>query len=718
MSHRRMKKLLASTLALSLVMGAGTTAFAKERDKDDKDDIKIDAKWNNGKHLGQLKLEFKDVQGKEFEWAIRYIASLAARRVFEGYDDGSFRPSQTVTRIEAITAAVRVMGLRDKAESAAEMQTQLNFKDANQVPSWAVGYVAVAAENDLFSEYETNVNPNQPADRLWATTLLVKALRLQAEAEASMNAKLPFADSAKIPAGSVGYVKVAIDKGLVNGFEDNTFRPNQPVTRAQIAALLDRAGDQLPGSVNGLVVGTVTAPVTNNVLTINSNGQTINLTLDSNAFIFRAGARVSASALQVGDVVRTRAYNNIVIFVEVTQTNGGTTPTPTPANGVMTGTVAAAVTGNVLTLTNAGQTIALPLNSNALFFRAGAQISASGLQVGDVVSTRAYNNAVVFVEVTQPAGSTAPQPSYDRVLSGTITASTGTVLTIASGGQTYALPLNGGAFVYRSGAQTNVSALQVGDVVTTYSYNNSVAIVEVTQTVVQPSDTTGTITGTVIAPANNNLLTITSGGQSVRLTLNANAFVYRGGVQASAAALQAGDVVTAHYYNGVVLYAEVSQFAGGTSSPLPAISQQSGTVVSAANNVLTLISGNQTVTLNLQPNAFIYRGGALVTASALQAGDVITALSYNNLVIYAEVTQLSNGYTFTVSGTYNGITLNNQGEISTISINQINTNGTVQTAVYSVSSSVQIVGSVANLVQNRPVVLQGNGQVVAKIIIQ
>jgi hypothetical protein len=578
----------------------------------------------------------------------------------------------------------------------------------------------VAVENDLFSESDTKVNPNAPADRLWATTLLVKALKLQNEAEANMNAKLPFADASSIPAGSVGYVKVAIDKGLVNGFEDNTFRPNQPVTRAQIAALLDRAGDQLPGSQDGVVTGTVTAPVSGNVLTINSNGQSVSLTLDANAFIYRGGARVSASALQVGDVIKTRAYNNTVIFVEVTQPSGTTTPT-TPASGVNTGTLAAAVSGNVLTLTSGGQTVALPLNANALFFRNGAQVAASGLQIGDVISTRSYNNAVVFVEVTQPAGSTTTSPSYDKVLSGTISAPvTGSVITITSGGQTYALPLNTGAFLYRSGAAVSASALQVGDVVTTYSYNSSVAIVEVTQPVTTPTNTTGTMSGTVTAPINSNVLTISNGNQSYGFTFNANAFVYRNGVQTGAAALQTGDVVTLHYYNGSVLYAEVTQLAGGSASTQPTISQQSGTVVSTAGNVLTLLSGNQASTLTLSPNAFVNRGGSIVTAAALQAGDVVTATSYNNTVIYVSVTQLSNGSSqnFVAAGTYNGLTLNNQGQIATISINQTGSNGTVQAAVYNVSPSVTINGTMANLVQNRPIILQGTNQLITTITIQ
>ncbi len=101
-----------------------------------------------------------------------------------------FKPEKTVTRIEAITAAVRLMGLREQAESDAEKPTKLNFKDADKIPSWAVGYVAVALENDLFTESDDSVKPNEDADRLWATTLLVKALKLEAEAKAQMTAHL------------------------------------------------------------------------------------------------------------------------------------------------------------------------------------------------------------------------------------------------------------------------------------------------------------------------------------------------------------------------------------------------------------------------------------------------------------------------------------------------------------------------------------------------
>jgi hypothetical protein len=342
----RMKKVfkttVLTTMTLAMIVGGASSAFAdgKGKGNDKNDDKRSSQSWNNdSKNNGATNIKFEnkgdvnffvnfsDMKGGDVEWALKYIASLSGKKVFEGFEDGTFRPNEKVTRIQAITAAVRLMGLRGQAESQEEMNTQLNFKDADKVKqqyAWAVGYVAVALENDLFSEADSSVQPEKPADRLWATTLLVKALKLDAEAKSKMNTKLTFKDAHQIPAGSVGYVAVAIEKGLIDGFEDNTFRANEPVTRAQLAALLDRTGDHLPGEEQNLVTGTVTVAPNNNVLTVNRSGVPTPITIDPNAFVYRGGVRVALGAVQAGDAVRVRLMNNVGIYVEVT------TPVTTP----------------------------------------------------------------------------------------------------------------------------------------------------------------------------------------------------------------------------------------------------------------------------------------------------------------------------------------------------------------------------------------------------
>jgi hypothetical protein len=328
------KRVMITGLTAVMVLGGSSAVFAdskgkgKDQDKE-RENVKTQMKSsNNNIQLGngniQIILNFDDVKGADVDWASKNIASLAAKRVFEGYEDGTFRPRQDISRIEAITAAVRLMGLRAEAESQAEMSTHLNFKDADKIGSkypWAIGYVAVAAEHDLFLETDDSVQPEKAADRLWATTLLVKALKLDAEAKAKMNTQLTFKDADKIPAGSVGYVAVAVEKGLVNGFENNTFRPNEPVSRAQLAALLDRTGDQMQDQ--GLLTGSISGIVNGNQISLVKDGKTTQVAVDPNAFIFRNGVKAAIADLKVNDEVKVRLYNNVAIFIEVTNTTNG-----------------------------------------------------------------------------------------------------------------------------------------------------------------------------------------------------------------------------------------------------------------------------------------------------------------------------------------------------------------------------------------------------------
>ncbi|MBE3580926.1 MAG: S8 family serine peptidase [Thermoanaerobacteraceae bacterium] len=59
--------------------------------------------------------------------------------------------------------------------------------------------------------------------------------------------ELPFTDAAEIPSWARGVVAAARERGLVVGFEDGTFRAGLPVTRAEAAALLVRyLGDRAP----------------------------------------------------------------------------------------------------------------------------------------------------------------------------------------------------------------------------------------------------------------------------------------------------------------------------------------------------------------------------------------------------------------------------------------------------------------------------------------
>ncbi|MED1823058.1 phosphodiester glycosidase family protein [Brevibacillus agri] len=81
---------------------------------------------------------------------------------------------------------------------------------------------------------ETRFGPETSLTRAQFVTLLARTFHW----ELPDSPKLSFKD--KVPAYAQGAVQVAVAKGLVKGYEDKTFRPDQPVTRAEAAVILDR----------------------------------------------------------------------------------------------------------------------------------------------------------------------------------------------------------------------------------------------------------------------------------------------------------------------------------------------------------------------------------------------------------------------------------------------------------------------------------------------
>ncbi|WP_276354130.1 S-layer homology domain-containing protein [Cohnella caldifontis] len=325
------KKTAVTALAVSMLAGsAAGVASAKSNHGNNGN-----GKGNGGAKANvHINLNFKDLNEKQMQWAYAHIIRLAAQGVFNGYDDGSFKPGNNISRVETIVAAVRLLGLEAEAQKPENMNATLNFKDFDQLKKKypnAVGYVAVALKNDLIGEDETSIQPEKPATRLWASVLLVKGLKLGDEARADMTASLPFKDSKEIPAGSVGYVAVAVEKGIVSGYTDQTFKPNKPVTRAELATILDRLGVELPGqgntdTVNAAVTGTVVANVYGSSITVQkTDGTNVTIPVASDVFVFRNGVKASASAIVAGDQVLVRTYNGQAVFIEVTKLASATT---------------------------------------------------------------------------------------------------------------------------------------------------------------------------------------------------------------------------------------------------------------------------------------------------------------------------------------------------------------------------------------------------------
>lgn len=172
-------------------------------------------------------------------WAFNYIAELVDKGVLAGYEDGSFRPDDTVTRAE--WAKIMVVGAAINTDVPIHLALE-NTVDVSKY-DWYAPYVVAARE--YMNYYIDNdgayyFKPNTSASREDVTVSMVKLKGYDIN-KADYSCLGQFTDVNSISNDLKKYVAVAVEKDLISGFEDNTFRGQATLTRAEAATLLWKA---------------------------------------------------------------------------------------------------------------------------------------------------------------------------------------------------------------------------------------------------------------------------------------------------------------------------------------------------------------------------------------------------------------------------------------------------------------------------------------------
>lgn len=140
-----------------------------------------------------------------------------------GYPDNTFRPAKSMTRAEAasILARLNKLPVTDTSRPA--------FTDAD---GWYNGAVNAVVKAGYMKGYpDRSFKPDQPITRAEFAQLLSSFLSEKSAAN-------PFTDTAN------SWAKKAINKAyaqnIIKGYEDNTFRPESQITRAESVAMMNR----------------------------------------------------------------------------------------------------------------------------------------------------------------------------------------------------------------------------------------------------------------------------------------------------------------------------------------------------------------------------------------------------------------------------------------------------------------------------------------------
>ncbi len=153
-----------------------------------------------------------------------------------GYANGTFEPDRNMTRAEVTTMFARLL-----TEKMAADQTYSNtFSDVAK-SHWAANYIGYMQQFGIITGYaDGSFRPDASVTRAEFAAIASRFERLTEGTKS-------FSD---VPSShwAAKYINFAATRGWVNGYADGTFRPNNSITRAEVAAvtcrLLERNADQ------------------------------------------------------------------------------------------------------------------------------------------------------------------------------------------------------------------------------------------------------------------------------------------------------------------------------------------------------------------------------------------------------------------------------------------------------------------------------------------
>ena len=153
-----------------------------------------------------------------------------------GYANGTFEPDRNMTRAEVTTMFARLL-----TEKMAADQTYSNtFSDVAK-SHWAANYIGYMQQFGIITGYaDGSFRPD-------ASVTLAEFAAIASRFERLTEGTKSFSD---VPSShwAAKYINFAATRGWVNGYADGTFRPNNSITRAEVAAvtcrLLERNADQ------------------------------------------------------------------------------------------------------------------------------------------------------------------------------------------------------------------------------------------------------------------------------------------------------------------------------------------------------------------------------------------------------------------------------------------------------------------------------------------
>lgn len=198
--------------------------------------------WNV--YINNHKIKYKDLKDHElknndkieirYDWFFAdpfksYINKEMVGTYIKGYEDGTFKPENHITRGEVATVFYRII---DDIHMERSPFMDVVFKDVNN-RHWAEKYISNLSKLKVLNGYENgDFKPMNYITRGEIAVLISRIDRLPKTASNHFNDIADFWGRDE--------VNSVVDEGFIKGYEDGSFRPNDYITRAELVTIVNR----------------------------------------------------------------------------------------------------------------------------------------------------------------------------------------------------------------------------------------------------------------------------------------------------------------------------------------------------------------------------------------------------------------------------------------------------------------------------------------------
>lgn len=162
-------------------------------------------------------------------WAQGTIIQWTSKGYISGYEDGTFKPDNSITRAEFVRLVNQSMGYT-KTGNAYFSDVSSSYWGYNDIQKGvAAGYVR--------GDGNGKFRPNDPVSRQEAAVMIAQICGLGQD----FSAAAKYTDYRYIPSWAAGYVGAVSKAGIMSGYPDGDFKGDRYLSRAEAVIALDKA---------------------------------------------------------------------------------------------------------------------------------------------------------------------------------------------------------------------------------------------------------------------------------------------------------------------------------------------------------------------------------------------------------------------------------------------------------------------------------------------